>query len=99
MLDYGILIAFALCVLLIGFVFGRVSVTLPELFPGFDHISDTAVARISYEARRAYEQSLGVMTKRSWNNLSDAQREAYTQQAATRRERGGIAHAIAGALR
>jgi hypothetical protein len=73
------LICIAIICVLIGFVCGSirtVAVLAPgALIPDFQ-LSDTALAHITHEAIRAYERSLGVIKQKTWNNLTEAEREA-----------------------
>lgn len=70
------------CACLAGGILGRyIFPSLPVIAEPlrFD-ISDSAVARIVHEARRAYRQALGDFSVRSWNNLETGVRSALIKQ-------------------
>lgn len=71
-----ILITCGVCALSV-FVLGRIS-TAPEPEDAFLGLSDTTLAFVIHEAQRAYQRSLGVIKTKTWNNLSEAEREAKT---------------------
>lgn len=73
-LDNLFLILIVLAAASVGFFLSR---AFPSRVPAprrYD-LSDASIARIIHEARRAYRQSLGVFTMRSWNNLEPSQRD------------------------
>lgn len=75
--------------LAIGLILGRYVFPARGPRPVRFDISDQALARIAYEARRAYRQSVGVFNLKSWNNLDEAKRERMVSNIASLRRRPG----------
>lgn len=85
-----------LAILATGFAFGRyIFPAIPTYTPVRFDIGDAALARIIHEARRAYQQSLGVFNTKSWNNLDESVRTSAIN--AVHRLRSGITVIGAGA--
>lgn len=87
--DLFILLSPALILLLVGFGIGRIS-TAPQPLPRFP-LSNAALAHIVYEAIRSYERSIGVIKKKSWNNLEVWQRACLTDRVRKLRNREAVA--------
>lgn len=68
-----ILACISLLCVLCGFVIGRISTAPPE--PMTFDISDVALAHILHEAKRGYERSLGIIKRKTWNNLPQGERD------------------------